>query len=103
MSTTRRPRQARSDKAQPATTSFRRPGIERRTGVPRHSSRRGPGDHPPDALLTLGEAADKLRVSVRQVQRLRQVGALPATRIGSRAVVRRADLDDFIANLAGRR
>lgn len=50
-------------------------------------------------VLTLDEAADHLRVSVRQVQRLRQTGALPATRIGSRAVVRRVDLDAFIANL----
>ena len=50
-------------------------------------------------LMTLDEAADYLRVSVRQVQRLRRFGELPSTRIGSRAVVRVADLDDFIAGL----
>lgn len=63
------------------------------TGLPRatHQS--------PCVLLTLDEAAGHLRISKRSLQRLRAEGHLPATRIGTRSVVRREDLEAYVSRL----
>lgn len=47
-------------------------------------------------LLTVREAAAFLRLSERQVYRLRETGELPIVRMGSRVLIRRDDLDRFI-------
>jgi excisionase family DNA binding protein len=49
------------------------------------------------AWLTLAEAADYLRVSRRQLERLLARGLLPSTTVGRRRLVRRADLDGLAA------
>lgn len=46
---------------------------------------------------TVDEAADYLRVSRASIWRLLRGGALPRVRIGGRTVVRRLDLDTFLA------
>lgn len=47
-------------------------------------------------IMNLAEAADYLRVSVRQIERLRQRRELRAVRVGRRLVFRRADLDHYV-------
>lgn len=48
-------------------------------------------------LLTLTEAADALRVSVRTVQRLIASGELRPTRIGRRTLVTEREIELFLA------
>ena len=58
-------------------------------------------DHP---LLTRGEAADRLGVSVQGVDRLIKQGDLSAVRVGARSVRFATDaLDDYIARASGGR
>lgn len=52
-------------------------------------------------VLSLTEAATALGVSRRTVERLRHDGHLPASMIGGRAVIPRADLDAYVASLSG--
>jgi excisionase family DNA binding protein len=51
-----------------------------------------------DRLLTLGEAADVLRLSKRTVREYVQRGEIEGRIIGGRWRFRRADLDAFFAN-----
>jgi excisionase family DNA binding protein len=51
---------------------------------------------PGSALLTIPEAAYVLRVSTGVVDRLIRTGALPCTRVSSRRLVPRHDLDAFV-------
>lgn len=61
----------------------------------------GPDIQAGTMLLTLDEAADQLRLSTRQVERLAKDGTLPTVTVpdtrGRR--VRRSDLEEFVANL----
>ena len=52
-----------------------------------------------DALLTRDEVADRLRVSLRTVDTLRERGELKAVRVGRRVLVREADLAQFVRRL----
>lgn len=54
----------------------------------------------PSLVLSLSEAATALGVSRRTVERLRHDGHLPASMIGGRAVIPRADLDAYVASLS---
>lgn len=51
-------------------------------------------------LLTLDEAAEQLRVSRRTVERLIRARHLNPVRIGGRTLIRRCDLEAYIAGLA---
>ena len=51
----------------------------------------------PSAALTVDEAADYIRVSRAMIWRLLKNKLLARTRIGGRTVVRRIDLDAFLA------
>jgi excisionase family DNA binding protein len=51
----------------------------------------------PSAALTVDEAADYIRVSRATIWRLLRNNSLPRARIGGRTVVRRIDLDAFLA------
>jgi DNA binding domain, excisionase family len=51
-----------------------------------------------DRLLTIGEAADVLRLSTRTVRGYVQRGEIEGRIIGGRWRFRRADLDAFFAN-----
>jgi excisionase family DNA binding protein len=51
----------------------------------------------PSAALTVDEAADYIRVSRATIWRLLKNKLLVRTRIGGRTVVRRVDLDAFLA------
>ena len=51
----------------------------------------------PSAALTVDEAADYIRVSRATVWRLLKSKSLARARIGGRTVVRRIDLDAFLA------
>lgn len=65
-----------------------------------YTRRPSPGHEPPVSdLLTIDEAATYLRVTSDRVRTLRTSHDLPATRIGDRAVVRRSDLDIYVAAL----
>ena len=48
-------------------------------------------------LLTLGETATRLRVSVRTVQRLIATGQLRPTRIGRRTLVTDREVETYLA------
>lgn len=48
-------------------------------------------------LLTTAQAAERLSVSVRRVQKLIQAGRLPANRLGRDYVILAADLESFAA------
>lgn len=50
----------------------------------------------PQMLFNITEVAEMLRVSERQVKRLRTQGKLPAVMIGGRRVFHRDDLERFI-------
>jgi excisionase family DNA binding protein len=49
------------------------------------------------AAFTVKEAADYLRISRTTLYRLFSDSALPRTRIGGRTLVRKADVDAFLA------
>jgi len=51
----------------------------------------------PSAALTVDEAADYIRVSRATIWRLLRNKSLARARIGGRTVVRRIDLDAFLA------
>jgi excisionase family DNA binding protein len=51
----------------------------------------------PSGALTIPESADYLRVSPATVWRLLKNKMLARTRIGGRVVIRRVDLDAFLA------
>jgi excisionase family DNA binding protein len=51
----------------------------------------------PSGALTVPEAADYLRISTATVWRLLKGKLLSRTRIGGRVVIRRIDLDAFLA------
>ncbi|MDB5616229.1 helix-turn-helix domain-containing protein [Tardiphaga sp.] len=51
----------------------------------------------PSGALTVPEAADYLRISVATVWRLLRNKMLARARIGGRVVIRRVDLDAFLA------
>lgn len=53
-----------------------------------------------DGARSIDEAADFLRVSRASVWRLLKEGRLPRTRIGGRTVIRRIDLEAFLAKCA---
>jgi excisionase family DNA binding protein len=53
-------------------------------------------------LLTLTEAASRLRVSRSTVQRLIRAGALPVTQLGRRRLVRLEDLEALVASHVSR-
>lgn len=50
-----------------------------------------------DELLTVAEVADMLRVSTMTVYRLIRTGEIPAVRVGRNYRVRRADLEQYLA------
>lgn len=52
----------------------------------------------PPAAFTAEEAADYLRISRAGVYRLMKDRKLPRAKIGDRTVIRRVDLDAFLAN-----
>ena len=54
-------------------------------------------------LLTLKEAADRLRVSRRTVERLIASGRIRPTRIGRRTLVTERELEAYIAAASRRR
>jgi HK97 family phage prohead protease len=54
-------------------------------------------------VLTKGEAAGLLRVSVRSLERAIAAGALPAVRLAGGTRIRRVDLDAYVTSLAGSR
>jgi excisionase family DNA binding protein len=56
-----------------------------------------PGTNP--ELLTTVEVAKTLKVSRATVYHLMQRGELKSVHLGSRRLIRRSDLDSFIANL----
>ncbi len=51
----------------------------------------------PDDYLLLPEAAARARVSVATVRYWRSQGRLPALRPGKRVLIRRSDLEKFLA------
>ncbi len=51
---------------------------------------------PREALLTVAEVADELRVSTMTVYRLVKAGELPAFRIGKNYRIKRDDLDAYL-------
>ena len=56
-----------------------------------------PGSEPPlTPLLTVPEAAEYLRFSVRSVRQLIADGLLPVVRIGARVRLRPSDLSQFV-------
>lgn len=55
----------------------------------------GPAPH---ELLTADEAAVLLRCKRKRLYELVQRGSLPAQRDGARLLIRRADLDDYLAD-----
>ncbi len=59
-------------------------------------TRRGRYGTTPD-LLSVAEAAEVLRCKPQRVYDLRSAGRLPRTNEGGRAVVRRTDLDQLVA------
>jgi excisionase family DNA binding protein len=66
--------------------------------MPRHFKERS--DTPEPAALTVEETADYLRISRAGVWRLLKEQRLPRARIGARTVIRRIDVDDFLAKCA---
>jgi len=48
-------------------------------------------------LLTLSETADRLRVSIRTVQRERSLGHLRAVKIGSRTLFLEREVEAYLA------
>ena len=64
------------------------------------ADRQAPASPPTDRLcLSVAEAADALRVSSRQVYTLAARYGLPTVKIGGRRLVRRADLETWLAAL----
>ena len=58
-----------------------------------------PESHINDLLLTKPEAAERLRISVRTLERYIDAGTLSVVRLGSRSVrIRRSDIDALIAS-----
>ena len=51
-------------------------------------------------LLTIGEAADYLRMSPSWVRKATADGRLPVVKLGARVVYRRVDLADYVERLA---
>jgi excisionase family DNA binding protein len=49
-----------------------------------------------NTLLTIGETADQLRVSPSMIRKLIKEGGLPHLAIGTRRLVRAADLEEWI-------
>jgi len=56
----------------------------------------GPGDR---LLLPIGEAARLLGIGRTKIYALIADGSIPTVRVGRRRLVRRADLDVFVAGL----
>jgi excisionase family DNA binding protein len=54
-------------------------------------------------LLTIGEAADYLRMSPSWVRKATADGRLPVVQLGARVVYRRVDLAEYVQRLAGPR
>jgi len=62
------------------------------------ADRQAPALPPTDRLcLTVAETADALRVSPRSIYTLAERQGLPTIRLGGRRLVRRADLEAWIA------
>jgi excisionase family DNA binding protein len=57
----------------------------------------------PVALLTLPEAAERLRLSRRTVERLIDAGRIRPVRIGRRVLVTEREIAAFVAQASGRR
>lgn len=51
-----------------------------------------------DELLTIQEAADTCKISIRTMYRWLAVGRLPAVRIGNVTRIRRTDMETFLEN-----
>jgi excisionase family DNA binding protein len=49
-----------------------------------------------DRPLTIEEAAEWLRITVRAIRRYRMMGVLPASKVGNRLLFRRSDLEKFV-------
>ncbi len=50
----------------------------------------------PRAIMNVEEAADYLRISVRQIHRVLKTGSIKRARIGKRLVFKRAELDHYV-------
>jgi len=57
----------------------------------------------PVVLLTLPEAAERLRLSRRTVERLIDAGRIRPVRIGRRVLVTEREIAAFVAQASGRR
>lgn len=51
----------------------------------------------PDDLLTRDEAADRLRISVRGLDRLRAAEVIATHRVGGRRLIRASSIDEYLA------